>query len=70
MKKINYLLITLAVVLIIVGFALMSGGGSDDPQQFNEAIFSTRRIVVAPIVATLGFVLMGFGIMYQPREQK
>ncbi len=70
MKKVNYLLITLAIALIIIGFALMSGGGSDDPQQFNEAIFSSRRIVVAPIVCTIGFVLMGFGIMYKPKQSK
>ncbi len=47
----------------------MSGGGSDDPQKFNEAIFSTRRIVIAPIVAMTGFILMGVGIMYKPKKE-
>ncbi len=70
MKKINYLLISLAILLIIIGFVLMSGGKSENPEVFNEAIFSTRRIVVAPIVAVLGFVLMPIGIMYKPKEKK
>ncbi len=61
---------TLAIVLIIVGFFLMSGGGSDNPEVFNYEIFSTRRIVVAPIVLVLGFFVMGFGIMYQKKEKK
>lgn len=69
MKKINYLLIALSIAFIVIGFALMSGGGSDDPQKFNEAIFSTRRIVIAPIVAMTGFILMGVGIMYKPKKE-
>ena len=49
--KENFILIAGAVVLIIIGFILMSGGGSDDAT-FNPEIFSTRRIVVAPLVTT------------------
>ena len=66
--KENYLIIAVAVVLIIIGFALMSGGGAPDEVSFNPAIFSARRIVVAPIVAVLGFALVVVGILKKPKE--
>lgn len=61
--KENFILIASAVVVIILGFILMSGGGSADPAGFNPEIFSTRRIVVAPVVTVIGFVLMIVGIL-------
>ena len=61
--KENFLLITVAVVLIVVGFLLMSGGGSKDGVSFNPEIFSARRIVIAPLVTVLGFVTMIVGIL-------
>lgn len=66
-NKINYLLIALSVLLILVGFALMSGGGSSNPQVFNEEIFSAQRIRVAPIVCVVGFGLMIVGILYRSK---
>ena len=66
--KENYLLIAVAVLLIIIGFALMSGGGAPDDVSFNPAIFSPRRIVVAPIVTVLGFALVVVGILKKPKE--
>ena len=66
--KENFILIAAAVVLIIIGFVLMSGGGSPDGVSFNPEIFSTRRIVVAPIVTVLGFVLVAVGILKQPKD--
>jgi len=66
--KENYLIIAVAVVLIIIGFALMSGGGAPDEVSFNPAIFSARRIVVAPIVTVLGFALVVVGILKKPKE--
>lgn len=56
------------VLVIILGFLLMSGGGSPDPNVFDESIFSFRRITLAPIVVLLGFVVVGYGIMYKPRK--
>lgn len=56
-KKKNYLWMAIGLVVISIGFILMSGGGSDDPTVFNEAIFSWRRIRLAPTL-----VLVGFGI--------
>jgi uncharacterized membrane protein len=61
--KVNFILIAVAVVIIAIGFILMSGGGSKDPSGFNPAIFSAQRIVVAPAVTLIGFLLMIFGIL-------
>ena len=61
--KEDFLLIAVAVVLIVVGFLWMSGGGSKDGVSFNPEIFSARRIVIAPLVTVLGFVTMIVGIL-------
>ena len=55
--------------MILLGFLLMSGGGSDDPAVFNPAIFGFRRITLAPIMVTLGFVLEIVAIMYRRRNR-
>ncbi len=68
--KDNFLWIAVSVVLIIVGFVLMSGGGSNDGVSFNPEIFSTRRIVVAPVVTLLGFVLMVAGILKKNKDKE
>lgn len=60
--KENFVLMTAAVAVIIIGFMMMSGGGSGD-STFNPEIFSTRRIVVAPVVTMIGFGLMIVGIL-------
>ena len=61
--KENFVLIAIAIVFIIIGFALMSGGGAADSASFNPDIFSPRRIVVAPIVTVFGFALVVVGIL-------
>ena len=66
--KENLMIIGIAVVLIIVGFFLVSGGGSDDPNVFSEAIFSFRRITLAPIVMLIGYGLVIYGIMRKPKH--
>ena len=58
----------IAGLMIVVGFLLMLGGGST-PEQFNPDIFSTRRIVVGPTIAFLGFVFMGIAIIIKPKEE-
>jgi len=65
----NLRIIGIAVALIIVGFFLVSGGGSDDPNVFSKAIFSFRRITLAPIVMLLGYGLVIYGIMRKPKHQ-
>lgn len=66
----NYILMGLSVLIILIGFALMSGGGSDSPETFNPEIFSSRRIVLAPIVCVVGFVLMIYAILASPARSR
>lgn len=65
----NYLFLAIALLLIAVGFILMSGGKSPDGVSFNPAIFSARRIVVAPIVTLVGFLLVVVGIMLPSKKE-
>jgi hypothetical protein len=66
--KENYILLLVGLAFIVVGFILMAGGGSDDPNVFNKEIFSTQRITVAPIVVLTGFVIEIFAIMRKPKD--
>jgi hypothetical protein len=63
--KVNLAIIGVSVLVIIIGFALMSGGGSEDTVGFNAEVFSRRRIVIAPLVTLAGFVLAGVGILWK-----
>ena len=66
--KENYMLFIGAVVVVIIGYLLMSGGGSEDPSVFDRnEIFSPMRITVAPIVVLLGFALGVYAIMKKPK---
>ncbi len=56
------------VLLIGLGYFLMIGGGSDDPNVFNPAIFDTQRITVAPIVCLLGFAAVVVAIMWKDKS--
>ncbi|MBQ9077788.1 MAG: DUF3098 domain-containing protein [Muribaculaceae bacterium] len=67
--KTNFILMSIAGAMIIAGFLLMLGGSST-AEEFNPDIFSTRRIVVGPTIAFLGFLFMGFGIIYRPRRKE
>jgi len=55
--KVNYKILLIGIGVIALGFILMSGGGSDDPKVYSDAIFDFRRIRLAPTT-----VLIGFGI--------
>lgn len=68
MGSTNYKLLIAGLVVIFIGFLLMMGGGSDDPNKFNPEIFSTRRITVAPIVVLLGFAIEVVAILYKPKK--
>ena len=54
--------------VIVVGFALLSGGGSDNPNEFSEEIFSVRRLYVAPIIILGGYFLVIYAIMKKPNK--
>lgn len=65
--KSNYMLMIGGVLLILLGFVLMAGGKSPDPNQFNyDEIYSTTRVTVAPILILLGFALEVYAIMKKP----
>jgi glucose uptake protein GlcU len=68
--KENFILIAIAVILIVVGFVLMSGGGSADHVTFNPDIFSTTRIVIAPVVTVIGYALVVVGLLKKPKDTK
>jgi hypothetical protein len=69
LAKINFILMAIAGIMIVVGFLLMLGSSST-PEEFNPDIFSTRRIIVGPTIAFLGFLFMGFGIIYRSKKDK
>lgn len=56
-------LLLIGLIVMISGYILMMGGGSDDPQVFNYAMFDFRRMVAAPIVIILGIVVEVVAIM-------
>ena len=67
--KENYKILLAGIVLIALGYILMIGGGSDDPNVFNPEIFSKQRIVVAPVTCLLGFVVVIVAIMRKPKNK-
>lgn len=62
-KKKNFLVMLLGLGVIAVGFMLMSGGGSDNPNVFSEDIFSFRRISLAPALVLIGFGIEVYAIL-------
>ena len=61
--KRNYKYMIIGLFFIVIGFILMSGGGSDDPNIFNEEIYSFRRIRLAPILVVTGFIIEVYAIL-------
>jgi uncharacterized membrane protein len=69
--KENYIWIIIGCLVVAFGFILMVGGGSEDPNVFNEdELFSARRITIAPILCVIGYVLVIFGIMKKRKVTK
>jgi len=64
----NYKIMIAGIVVVLIGFLLMVGGGSKDPNVFNPEIFSTQRITIAPIVVLIGFAIEVFAIVYKPKN--
>ena len=67
-KKENYKLLFIGLALIALGFILMAGGGSDDPNKFNEAIYNFRRIRLAPTLILLGIAVEIYAILKSPKQ--
>jgi len=69
--KENYMLIAIGFAIIIIGFLLMIGGRSSDPNTFNaEEIYSFRRITLAPLVVLFGFMFEIYAIMKKPKTEE
>ena len=62
----NYKFMIVGIIFIALGFTLMSGGGSDDPNVFNEEIYSFRRIRIAPLIVIIGFAIEIYAILTNP----
>ena len=69
LTRLNYIAMAVAGLMIVLGFVLMLGGATTETE-FNPDIFSTRRIVVGPAIAFLGFVAMAIAIIYMPKQKK
>jgi len=61
--KINFKLMLIGLAIIVLGYLLMVGGGSDDPNVFNPEIFSFRRITLAPLVLLAGYGVIFYAIL-------
>lgn len=67
--KVNLYILVASLVLIAVGYTLMSGGSSADGVSFNEEVFNSTRIVIAPIICTLGYFGVVAAIVYKGRRK-
>jgi len=66
----NYKLMLIGFAVIVLGFILMIGGGSDDPVHvFDESMFSFRRITLAPVLVLAGFAFEVYAIMKRPKKE-
>ena len=69
LTKINFILMAICLLLIIIGFWLMTGDANTG-DTFNQNLFESSRVTTGPIIAFLGFVLMAFAIIYRKKDRK
>ncbi len=67
--RMNYILLAIGMVVVVIGFLLMSGGGSSE-NAYDPDIFSARRIKVAPLVCLAGFVSMIYAVVRRPKDEE
>ncbi|MBQ6080587.1 MAG: DUF3098 domain-containing protein [Muribaculaceae bacterium] len=67
LTKINFILMAICLLLIIIGFWLMTGDANVG-DTFNKNVFESSRVTTGPIIAFLGFVLMAFAIIYRKKD--
>ena len=68
LPKLNVILIAVSFVIIVLGFALMTGAPSG-ATEYNPDIFSVRRITVGPMISLFGFVVMIVAILFKPKKK-
>ncbi len=66
--KVNFLMLTIGMIVVILGFILMSGSGSNE-NAYDPEIFSTMHIKVAPVICLIGFVSIIGAIVYKPKDK-
>ncbi|MGC6470526.1 MAG: DUF3098 domain-containing protein [Flavobacteriales bacterium] len=67
--KRNYQLMIIGIILIITGYILMSGGKSEDPEVFSDAIFNFRRLTLSTLFLIAGFIVEVFAILHKPKDE-
>ena len=67
--KKNYLISFIGIIFIIIGYVMMSGGGSNDPNIFNYEIYNFRRIKVAPLLVIIGLAIQFYAILTSDKKQ-
>jgi hypothetical protein len=66
----NYILMFVGLGFLVLGYLLMVGGGSDDPNVFSPDLFNFQRLTLAPILLVIGFIVEVFAIMIKPKEKE
>ena len=64
----NYKWVLIGLAFLVVGFLLMIGGGSTDPDVFNEKMFNFQRLTLAPILVLAGFVVEIVAIFWKKKQ--
>lgn len=67
--KENFILLAISIVIIIIGFVLLSGGKTTEETGFDPSIFNTRRIFIAPVVIMVGFFSVIYAILKKPKDK-
>ena len=68
LTKKNYMIVCIGLIFIIIGYILMSGGESNDPNIFNEEIYSFRRIRIAPLLVLIGLSIQIYAILISSKK--
>ncbi|MDD2192177.1 MAG: DUF3098 domain-containing protein [Bacteroidales bacterium] len=68
-ERINYIWMLIGIVLLALGYILLIGGGSNDPDVFNESLFDAQRLTVAPILMVLGIAVEVYAILLKPKNK-
>ena len=68
--KLNYILLGVGLIVLALGYILLTGGGSDDPNIFNPEMFNVRRMYIAPILIMVGFIINIVAIMIKPKDKE
>lgn len=69
-SRINFILMLIGLAFLALGYLLMIGGKSEDPNVFNDALFSFQRVTLSPVLLVIGFIIEGVAIMYRPKNKE